>query len=501
MSVRAVENRFNLRSVVAEETSSKPVVLVQAQSAQSAISHTPSTKTGLQFDFSHLRTERVATPTKQTAATTPHISSFKNAFVNNHDTQKADVMRLTVVVDDLNARLRKATQKARDAESALHVAHAALVSERRSANDKLNSLTSKLGSAHAVEAQLRDELTRACKSIATHKASVPNIEAAVAAAVVSDGIAEKSRKEIKDLKEQLVVKDDKLAKASTEMDISRTRANEMSSIVAELEQQHANAKKDLVDAGDAYTKAVEERDVACKLLGEANKKMANMESTQHLNYAKVASLDTKDEAGAEIAHEPQPVEIANPSSLETQPQPISCPDPIKMHARYNKLRDTVMKLTAVISQIEDDESKVAAVKELKSKRDEIFVRANVLKSRYDTIFGASDPESGVEVPKKERIEMSFEPEGDAPDPPSTHVISFAREMARSCVLGSTFDVGSYDTGCPIGECVVSPITAGAESTERNDAHTDMVTAVITDLTRYLKNVKLVDESNEQAFRK
>ena len=30
--------------------------------------------------FSHLQTERVETPTKQTAATAPHISSFKNGI-------------------------------------------------------------------------------------------------------------------------------------------------------------------------------------------------------------------------------------------------------------------------------------------------------------------------------------------------------------------------------------------------------------------------------------
>ena len=36
-------------------------------------------------------------------------------------------------------------------------------------------------------------------------------------------------------------------------------------------------------------------------------------------------------------------------------------------------------------------------------------------------------------------QLSYEPMGEPPDPPSSYVISFAREMATNCPLGGAFD--------------------------------------------------------------
>jgi hypothetical protein len=186
-------------------------------------------------------------------------------------------------------------------------------------------------------------------------------------------------------------------------------------------------------------------------------------------------------------------------------------DPIKMHARYSRIKDNVMELTATIAKMQAAERDGDEISKLVEIRDDLYARARDLKLRYDTVFGAAEPDSVVkfsgietfvskESDNDELEQLSYEPMGEPPDPPCSYVISFAREMATNCPLGGAFDFGSYDSGIGIGSAHVAPITVGGciveaeaeveqESTQGRDVQADMVQAVIADLTNYLKHEK------------
>ena len=421
-------------------------------------------------------------------------------------------MRLTAVIEDLNTWLKKANEKTTFVESQLQRAQMSIVAERASSAEKIRAMSAQLGAAHNTEAQLRTELSNASKAAAAHKATIPKFEAAVAAAVAADGIAEKSRQEVEDLKEQLSEQTDKAEKAAQQAAAFKDQNVAISDKVAELEVQFAEAK-------ESQKRALEERDSVAELLRVATEKMNSVSITEPV--APCATCDSCSSASSSVeaanvdagikpvAPEAQvKAPVVEEASPEKASVPSNYPDPIKMHARYNRLRDAILKVSACIVAIESGEAQSDKLDELRTKRDELFKRAKELKFRYDTIFGAVDPKSVVEfttTPSKSTNDdsmedISFLPEGDAPSPPFTHIVSFAKEMAQSCSLGGAFDFGSYDSGVPIGNHLVAPIMSGAptEPTDGHDAKNEMVNAVVADLTNFLKDVKRRDAEIEGA---
>jgi len=503
MSVRAVEDRFSLRTVVAEETASKPLVLVQTPLTGNDFSTKRATKPGLKFDFSQLKktapmqsSEKVAAIALMDSGRIPMNTPLKNPFGHTNDASRADVMRLTAVVEDLNIRLKKSIEKANAAETQLKQTQIAFIAERSSVGEKMKSMSAQLGSARAVETQLRDELSKTSKSLEVQKASIPKFEAAVAAAVAADGVADKSQKEVERLKEQLAISEQDVKRLGDEVVSFQEQNAEMSSKVVDLERQVASAKQELHNAKEAQVKAVSE-------LSETTERVKALEiSVQPTSCC--PNCDTKENSEPLVD---TVVEMVKPSSTEPQ-LPPSFPDPIKMHARYNRLRDAVNELTSVIESMKASDKLGDDLNELISKRDELYSRAKDLKLRYETIFGAAEPESVVELSGDEKFstidtneevkeidEISYAPEGDAPSPHMNYVISFAREMSQSCPLGGAFDFGSLDSGACIGSLFVNPITVGGEvvePTEGHDATKDMVDAVVRDLTKYLQDVKARD---------
>eukprot|EP00966_Prymnesium_polylepis_P228436 5286960-Prymnesium_polylepis.1 len=90
MSIRPSEaSRFSLRAVVAEE---KPA---DRKFVLNGVVHNP-------------KPSNVQKPASDTAQRgTPFIAPMKNAFDVSNESSKADVMRLTIMVEDLNSRVKK----------------------------------------------------------------------------------------------------------------------------------------------------------------------------------------------------------------------------------------------------------------------------------------------------------------------------------------------------------------------------------------------------------
>jgi hypothetical protein len=186
------------------------------------------------------------------------------------------------------------------------------------------------------------------------------------------------------------------------------------------------------------------------------------------------------------------------------------------------MRERVLKLTASIAKMQRSGQEEELLPIMTKKRDEIYKRAKELKAQYDSIFGAVDPDSVVKLSGLEKYnatsesdlsaqaeEYEFAPVGDAPRPPCTYVLSFAKEMASNNAVGGAFDFGSYDSGVQIGKSAFKPITMNGveigddakenvESTEGHDAQSDMVKAVVSDMTRFLKHVSSVHAEQIEA---
>jgi len=565
MSVRAVESRFNLRTMVAEEAAARPLVLTQAPAIGLLGQSTEppaSSKSGLKFDFSKLNGVSQPTPPnsifKLDFAPAQLSANLKNPFEASKQSNKADVMRLTAVVDDLQARLKQATGRAVMAETQLQKTHSAMLSERNNASERIKSVTAQLGAAHSTESQLRSELSKATKAATTPiQPKAQSFDSAVSSVIASEGAAEKTKKEMQALKSKVLAQEveaKQMASQIIEMQADSVHANKRS---IELHKQFSSTTHELSVAREAERSSIEERDRLTIELKNARvalqKAIEEQASKAVLSAAPAESTDeeidvSKAEVGAGCARPPQmemgccpkcgsdvsvadrPVtsvddylHIENAPSAEV-PIPIAVAmDPIKTHARYSCLREKVMSLTASIARLQRSNKDADLLTVMIEKRNDLYNRAKALKSQYDTVFGAVEPDSVVELsgmesfvtPKAvdtidvgEAEEAYYAPVGDAPEPRMTYTISFAREMALNCPVGGAFDFGSLDCGVVIGKTVMKPITLNrvvigddvakeTESNEGHDTHNYMVDAVVSDLTNYLKYIKVKDEDEHK----
>lgn len=561
MSVRAFDTRFNLRTVVEAETAARPLVLTQAPATDlPSTDSAPSNSRGsrLKFDFGQLKpAPRAATPASVAGLRPAQFAvPISTASKQCGDTHRADVMRLTAVVDDLTSRLKKAQDRAVVAESHLQKTHTALASERTNATEKIKKLVTQLSVAHATESNLRSELSKAAK-VAVPKSS--NFKSAVEAAMAAEGAVEKNDKEVADLKSHLADKDVKIDALSSEIAALRTEGASLNDTSSSLQLKLSEAVKEAAEARGAEQQAVVELQNVTRELREAIQRAEEAEASAAA--ARVASVA----GGEEVADQPSqtdldesivdqvvapmqeplpgsgnvaccakcgspppdeqqlasdatagpiPSENAPPveAPVEAAPAPAIALDPIAMHAKYTQMRERVLKLTASIAKMQRSGQEEELLPAMIGKRDEVYKRARALKSQYDSIFGAVDPDSVVKLSGLERSnatrergllseagECEFASVGDAPRPPCTYAISFAREMAANNVVGGAFDFGSYDSGVQVGNLVFSPITKNGvvigddaneedvEPTEHQAARNGMVKAVLRDMSRLLKH--------------
>lgn len=195
MSIRGGKDTFNLRSVVVEETASRPLFLSPA-----AVEHAfPQTKgeTGnqasrLTFDFSPLANKKATL----TAAQSLDIKAalFKTISAPNA-ADKTDVMRLTAIVDDLTLRSKRASERAHAAEAQLTKTHNCLVKEREYASRIARTVSLERSAAQAKEVSLLKKIS----DIGEHTVSNEAFENAVAATATAEHTVNALNKRVLDL--------------------------------------------------------------------------------------------------------------------------------------------------------------------------------------------------------------------------------------------------------------------------------------------------------------
>lgn len=197
---------------------------------------------------------------------------FKNAFGHSFVDKQADVMRLTAVVEDLNARLKNANQKSTLVESQLQRAQMSIVAERASSVEKIRDISAQLGDAHNTEAQLRTEISIVSRAATAHKDTIPKLEAAVAAAAVANEISKKTSQENDDLQKQISEQISKSEESMRKAQTFKEQNVKISAKIAELEVQFAEAKR-------SEKKALEERDSVADALRVATESMMDNVTT------------------------------------------------------------------------------------------------------------------------------------------------------------------------------------------------------------------------------
>ena len=578
MSVRVASDptAFNLRHVVTEEAAAKPFFLSRAADTAAAAptggffttapaAATSKPRSGLKFDFTSLKQAEKppSLPLEHSVANIPDLKStqFRNPFEQPRETSnKADVMRLTAMVDDLQARLKKSSDRAQAAESQLTKTHQCLVAERQNAASRAKAVNAEIGNANLTEAALRAEIAKANK-VVTQSVSSEKFEAAVSATLVADAAADKTRREMSVLKKQHVDSESKMSlmaqeliemhsknsavetrysSAMKERDSAKAQQVQISTELDQarfaLEEAHARASKfedQLVtlqsthDATLAQMQLSHEASTGCGIVPvEPAIKMTDQQKAEEEEEAdKTKKSDTTEAANDDSDADefvvtstpppPTPPEEAvearaasMPSSALRERVHSRVPNPIKMYAKYHAMRQ---RLSDIQTQI--NSSPVEYLPKLIEVRDGLYAEARVLKAKYDTIFGTVDGAHAKKEAEKEntpQVEASAEEEHGASalprfrifgdEPPDYRVpfgSSMAHKMSIRCPLGGAVPEGHRDISVDIGSYPVSPISISAEpesetdpeATGEHDSAGDMVNAVITDLTLFLKDVQ------------
>jgi hypothetical protein len=564
---------FNLRHVVTEEAATKPFFLSRVMDTSAAaptggfFTTAPAavsgkSRSGLKFDFTSLKQAEKppSLPLEHSVANIPDLKStqFRNPFEQPRDTSKqADVMRLTTMVDDLQTRLKKSSDRAQAAETQLTKTHQCLVAERQNAASRAKAVNAEIGTAHVTEAALRVEIAKANK-VVTQSVSSEKFESAVSATLVAAAAAEKTRRDMSVLKKQQVDSESKMSLMAQEL-------VEVHSKNSAVETRYSSAVKERDSATTQQEKISAELDQARFALVEAHARASKFEdqltTLQSTHDATLAQMQlshgastgcgilpvepaikmtdqheeeeeadkTKKSDTTEAADDdsdadefvvtptlppPTPPEeavearaVSMPSGALRERVRSRVPDPIKMYAKYHVMRQ---RLSDIQTQINSSPVELPRLIEV---RDVLYTEARVLKAKYDTIFGTVDGAHAKKDAEKEnapQVEASAEEEHGASalprfrifgDEPPDYRVPFGSTMAHKmsirCPLGGAVPEGHRDISVDIGSYPVSPISISAEpesetdpeATGDHDSAGDMVNAVITDLTLFLKDVK------------
>lgn len=551
MSVRADPSRFNLRTVLPEDNSTKTAFIFnqiapQVERSLAAQTDSSETKRSLKFDFSSLQTNArtggaspVSTPVNKigfSSKPAPVISGpLRNPFETHAESNKADVMRMTVMVEDLNARVKKATERASLAEAQLQKVNMALMTEKKTFLARSKALSNELTNARAVESQLRTELTAVVSKLEKQTARTEKFESAVAAAMAADETNERSQREIVDMKakiklndskmslltQELIEMNDKNKKISLERDTIKsehTRAcSELSAVVADRD----SARESLSQALSRASKA--EHDAhTLRVRAESAEKTACMVHASPKKTTETSEEDTKDTV--KVIPKSPPEDDAKSETMDKKPTGV--PDPVKMHTRYEKIRHNVLALSHEIEKLTKEGGHEKDVEKLLEKRDSLHMKASRLKSRYDRIFGIVEKEEeklnettehGADFdatvdgsvptgsPQKAVLDLSsFKVYGQAPDDSAAFCNGIHKESVR-CILGGSIYIAGMDVSPEItltpADLSLFDFSEGIEkktpeATGEHDATSDMINAVVSDLTLFLKDA----DAREKAIR-
>ena len=241
--------------------------------------------------------------------------------------------------------------------------------------------------------------------------------------------------------------------------------------------------------------------------------------------------------GEEEAEKEEEEEKPAPPEVAATPRPL---DPVKMHAAYQDLRTKLLKTTAAIACLQNKPGDYTErIARMEAVRDRIQRRAYAIKTRYDTFFGAAEQGdnmighvihevAGTPAPAEESDQEEEEEQqqgvtstpspavdvaaplvpsasagatyvvfGDRPEPRYGFGCTGAHVEAARCIVGNTMNPCKHDCHVDIGSAEVVPLTfqgvligsAETEPTSNHDQAGDMVNAVITDLTSFLKDAK------------
>lgn len=172
-------------------------------------------------------------------------------------------------------------------------------------------------------------------------------------------------------------------------------------------------------------------------------------------------------------------------------RPAFGPDPVKMYNKYHRLRNSVLEHTKRIVHLEAAGADGSRVQALRDRRDELYGKAVRLKHRYDTIFGAVDSTEVVEgAPMVAELVVQRRAwplaQGDAPSERPREHRSLAARLASQCVLGAS---GADEQSCKVdAHRVFSVGDSNPDDVDANDAQAELVSAVVADLTAFLKSV-------------
>lgn len=508
MSIRPSEaSRFSLRAVVAEEP------LEERKFVLNGIVHTPKPASakdgggkGLRFDFSSLQQKKPATDEAQRGK--PFIAPMKNAFDVSNESSKADVMRLTIMVEDLNSRVKKASERAATAETQLQKTQIALMTERNNSASRIKAVSAELASARATESHLRAELSSAASKASKQALKVDKFESAVASALAADKSVEATKKQMEALKVDVASSKQRVDMMTSELIEMHSKNSVANASVDELKSKVAAAEKELSLAKSAERKAVSERDALKSKLEEALLRASAAEETA-AELHKKSEESQKDEAPAEAPVEEDVVPpVATAVSSPTERSNV--PDPIKMHKKYQAMRTNVLSLSQKIVEATHSGLPEDTISKLTEKRSAAYIKAIKYKHRYDTIFGAVENETTTDAAAPQGKGAAFnaqpvsEPHyrvlGEAPDACFPNVSSDAYKEACVPRFGMPINMGSSDCAQDIGSVMLSAhtleISVDAEDPEptgNHDAQGDMINSVVSDLKAFLVDAKERDD--------
>ena len=546
MSVRAsAAAKFSLRDV-APAAVCAPLLLSAAPEAvtfpvESTKVETPTRS--LKFDFSSLQRRPAAEPAP---ARTPAIQAgaihLQNAFAAR-DTSRADVMRLSAVVDELTSRQKKTAERASVAEAQLQKVSGALLGERYASSTKIKELSSELRARQQSEIALRAEVEKVQQS-ALSMVPKERLEAAVSGALIAEKKMEAVKLELETARAasgEASAANSALAEELVAMHAARQRASKE---FEELDARHSTAISEARGAREE-AEAVRARCAAAEAeLAEARARMGEAEARVEAAERVAAAAEQKTATNPELqaaleaarGHSEQ-VEAelgglkaelaATAADLEAARKvQVNKIDPVAMHGAYQTVRGRVLRLSAAIAAAGGDQDAEALVKE----RDELLQQAKKMKQQYDMLFGASDASAeplaedlAREILRKEVIEAAAptaeppSPEPPVVDPaqPEQVVRLLPREPIAGRAPGATPSPRRYadsaalraatagigmgvsepalqDCCCNVGETYAPAITARGVPIEaevgkpKGGNEVDYIHAVVTGLNRWMK---------------
>lgn len=468
--------------------------------------------------------------------TTSSLVRFRMKQASPPDATKADVMRLTAVVDGLQSRYDKSTERATTAEAQLQRVSSALLAERSAAVAQAKKLGGEISCMKRSGAAMREQVAnlqqQALKASERHESVAAQARAAEQKVVVA-------HKQLEDAKATCCSEREKNTALAEELVSLHAENKKAEKRVEELVGAHENALAQAAAAREQAVAASSARTEATEMLRQAEMRTATAEtraveveaalqtargqrSTElalELQSARAragaaeasASQFRKDllAATSEIEEvrtklEAARVELAAASAVAAAaPKRVGHVDAVQMHAEYNELRGEVLRIAAEIATAAEGDDTTT----LQVARDQASAKAKEMKASYDTIFGAVDScmeritdelardivAAGVlrptpEPPPEVRATASVAaPRAPGSLPATTWPSNGPARVAAQGAIGIGISSPALlDCGCNVGATDHPPVTRSGVPIDESVHPQEYVSSVMEDLTGILK---------------